>query len=196
MLMPSLPFYLEELDVGSEDDIARWNGAITTSQFIAVVIGNLIWGLVGDRLGSRRALQLALVGDTVFFALSSFMRSPVSLTVVRFLAGLSTPLTPALLYIFERANSPASAVKDLGQFVLAVNLAYCTGGTVVSVAYDEIDFLGVNPAGSGLCLVTLLFVSFLASEPLVAGSKPKPEGVRNALSPAAFLVHAARHLTL
>ena len=32
--------------------------------------------------------------------------------------------------------------------------------------------------------------AFLASEPLVAGPKPKPEGVRNALSSAAFLVHA------
>ena len=100
LLMPSLPFYLEELDVSSEDDIAHWNSAITTSQFMAVVIGNLAWGLVGD----RRALQLALVGDMVFFALSSFLHSPMSLIIVHLLVGLSTLLTPALLMHFRMGH--------------------------------------------------------------------------------------------
>jgi MFS family permease len=109
MLTPSLPFYLSEKGL-TDSEIPFWNGAITTAQFAAIVIGNVFWGRFCDRTSSWRALQVAMLGDTVFFALSAgapfgLRGAPsagIMLAVVRFFAGLFTPLVSAVLYIFDR----------------------------------------------------------------------------------------------
>ena len=189
LMSPALPFYLEEIGVVGNDSIALWNGAINSSQFIAIVFGNILWGVVGDRLGSQRALQLAMCGDAVFYALTSFVRLPALLVLVRFFCGLSTPLVPALLYIFERANSPAAAVQGVGRYVLAIMLAYFLGGVVVSFAYDAIGFLGVNLTSAAVCFAACLYVTFLSAPSPNTGPRPKPEGVQNAIRSAAMLNH-------
>ena len=62
-MQPALPFYLAEIGVVGREPIALWNGAINTAQFIAVVFGNIVWGLVGDHFGSAMAIRLAMAGD-------------------------------------------------------------------------------------------------------------------------------------
>lgn len=99
-MTPTLPFYLGELGIGAAT-VASWTGAILSAQFGAVVVGNLVWGNVADRLGARRALQLTMLGDVVFFSATAFARSAPELLLVRLLAGASTPLVPALSFIFE-----------------------------------------------------------------------------------------------
>jgi MFS family permease len=189
LMVPSLPFYLTDLGLANVDEVALWNGAIGTSQFIAVVFGNVLWGIVGDRLGSKRALQLAMAGDTLFYALTAVVRAPPLLLVVRFGCGLSTPLTPALLYIFERATSPAAAVKGVSRYAISIMCAYCVGGVVVAFAYNGIGWLGINLVSASVCGGTLAFITLLSAPSPHAGPRPKPEGIRRAITSAAFLNH-------
>ena len=55
---------------------------ILSSQFAAVVVGNLLWGAMCDRWGSARVLQVTMLGDALTFAASGFCRSVVLLVVV------------------------------------------------------------------------------------------------------------------
>ena len=187
ILQPALPFYLSELV--ADEDVVMWNGYILSAQFIAIVFGNIFWGCVGDRLTSQNVLCLAMIGDCLTFCLTSFIRSPVLLVVVRFLAGLSTPLTPALLFIFERAPTPAAALKGVGQYVLAINFAYLTGGILVSSLNDSVGFLGLNLIATSLAATALLFTVLLATPSLV-GKKSRPRGVWHALLSPPFMCHA------
>ena len=190
LMQPALPFYLTEIGVVGREPIALWNGAINTAQFIAVVFGNIVWGLVGDHFGSAMAIRLAMAGDTVFFALTGFITSPPLLAVVRFFAGLSTPLVPSLLYIFERATSPAQAVRGVSWYVNAILLGYVAGGIIVSAGYDALGFRGLNLVTTGVCAYALFHsTAFSAPSPLAGQRPPKPAGLRNALKTAAFLNH-------
>ena len=122
LLIPALPFLLDELGF-SETQVPVWNGIITTSQFAAIILGNLVWGVVADRYGSQRALACAMIGDTVFFAMTAaapfgLRGTPagVMLAAVRAGAGFCTPLVSALVFIFDRAESPRALVKGLGDY--------------------------------------------------------------------------------
>jgi MFS family permease len=190
LMTPALPFYLNDIGVDGAADVAVWNGAINTSQFIAVVIGNLVWGFAGDRLGSKRALQLAMVGDTLFYAATAAVANPSLLVAVRFGCGLSTPLVPALLYIFERVRSPEDAIRGVGRYTISIMTAYCVGGILISFAYSSLGWVGCNLLAAGVCGVALLFTTFLSSPVPGSGTRPKPQGIRNALSTAAFVNHA------
>jgi len=54
----------EEIDPNT-DKLELWTGAILSAQFIAVIPGNLFWGYLTDRLGSRLTLQITIAGDAL-----------------------------------------------------------------------------------------------------------------------------------
>ena len=84
--------------------------------------GNLLVGALGDRLGSRATLGLTLWGDVLLFSLTAFSTGTGMLLGVRFAAGLSSPLVPSLLYIFERARDKMHALEGVNAYSMSVNL--------------------------------------------------------------------------
>lgn len=106
LIQPTLPFFLALI---APDRMEVWTGAILSVQFLFVVPGNLFWGYLTDRLGSRRTLQLTIIGDAMCFLGTAFCTSPVSLLCVRACAGFCSPLVPGLANIFENV-SPKDAV--------------------------------------------------------------------------------------
>ena len=189
VVQPSLPFYLA--DIVAADQVIFWNGVILSCQFIAIMFGNIIWGCIGDRLSSWQVLMLAMGGDTIFFFSTAFARSPATLVVVRFLAGLSTPLTPALLFILERAPSPMTALKGVGQYVLAINFAYLSGGVIVAAVWNLGGWVGVNLVAATIAACALGYTAFFSAPSLIVGKKPPPSGVWYALRSPPFAAHAA-----
>ena len=78
-------------------------------------------GALGDRLGSRATLGLTLSGDVLLFSLTAFSTGTGMLLGVRFAAGLSSPLVPSLLYIFERARDKMHALEGVNAYSMSVN---------------------------------------------------------------------------
>lgn len=98
-----------------------------THHTLSLARTDTVWGRVSDVHGSQRALQLAMAGDTLFFALSAVAPfglhrtwSPVAgcaiLVGVRACVGFFTPLVSAVLFIFDRAASPKDIVKGLSYY--------------------------------------------------------------------------------
>lgn len=195
VLTPALPFYLQDLGI-SDEDVPMWNGVITTCQFAAIIFGNIFWGRFTDRNGSQRALQLAMAGDTVFFALSAVApfglrdeAGAVMLAVVRFGAGLFTPLVSAILFIFDRADSPQAVMRGMGNYAMAIMCAYALGGLAVGTLYEHTGWAPLNVITSAIAGLAFLYVTFLSAPP-ISLERPKPEGVMRALRTAEFATHA------
>lgn len=175
-----------------------WNGIISTSQFAFIILGNLVWGAVCDRHGSQRALMLAMIGDAVFFGLTAFapfgLRGPpaagVVLAAVRAGAGFCTPLVSALIFIFDRAESPAAVVKGLGDYGFAIISAYAVGGLVVGAIYDAVGWGWTNSVSAVITGLVAFYVAMFSAPALVSGPRPKPQGIRTALRTAEFATHA------
>ena len=58
---------MEEIGAGDTQVQEIWVGGIISAQYFFVLPGNLIWGYLCDRISSRRALQLSIVGDAICF---------------------------------------------------------------------------------------------------------------------------------
>ena len=67
VILPTLPFFMEEIGAGDTQVQEIWVGGIISAQYFFVLPGNLIWGYLCDRISSRRALQLSIVGDAICF---------------------------------------------------------------------------------------------------------------------------------
>jgi len=188
VLSPTLPYFLQELGVAN---IALWTGIIVTAQFAAVVLGNNVWGAVSDRFGPQRAIQATMAGDALFFGLSAIATRPWSLLLIRFLAGLFSPLVPALACVFA-VLTPAETTTGIGRYALSLLLAYVVGAAIVGAAYDEIGWVGMSLVTAAVAVVALCYVTFVpAPAGVLMGKRGEPSGVRAALLSAEFCAHAA-----
>lgn len=183
-LMPVLPFHCRDSGIS---DVELWTGAISSSQFAAVMLACVLMGPVIDRVGAKRSMQLAMTGNVVTFVASAWAVSPVLLLFVRFCAGLSSPLVPALASIFE-AVSAERAVHGTSAYMLAVVLGMQLGAAAVGL-YDLIRWRGIALLSGGISLLALVSTVLLRSARRTI--RPKPLRVLQALCSQHFATHAA-----
>eukprot|EP00873_Tetraselmis_striata_P021621 jgi/Tetstr1/441885/TSEL_030095.t1 len=104
----------------AEDDLgltAHGTAALTTSIFVGMLMGGVLWGLFGDNLGRRRPLAGALVLSGVFGLLSSQARSLGGLAFCRMVAGIGVGGTvPTAFTYMSEAVEPSMR----GRFVVGV----------------------------------------------------------------------------
>mmetsp|Transcript_49307 Transcript_49307/g.81855 ORF Transcript_49307/g.81855 Transcript_49307/m.81855 type:complete len:431 (+) Transcript_49307:210-1502(+) len=185
-LMPVLPYHLRDHSSLSERAQAQWAGAISSSQFAAVMLACLLMGRVADSLGAKRAVQLAMVGNVVTFMATAATAHPVKLLFIRFGAGLSSPLVPSLAYIFENVTAE-HVVQGTSAYMLAVVLGMLIGGAAVGL-YDLVGWVGIALLSGSIGVVGL------ASTLPLRGTKPKErvqaQHVRRALRSPHFVTHA------
>ncbi len=65
-----------------------WSGALMSGYFVGYTLGQIPWGIISDRYGSRRAMTLSILGvslSTLFFGYSSNIQIAVAF---RFISGL------------------------------------------------------------------------------------------------------------
>jgi DHA1 family inner membrane transport protein len=65
-----------------------WTGALMSSYFIGYTIGQLPWGLLSDKYGSRRAMSLSVLGISLSTLFFGFSRNFSVALFFRFLSGL------------------------------------------------------------------------------------------------------------
>ena len=96
MMAPLLPFHVE----------AHWVGPILTGQYMAVIVGQIIFGMLSDRLGRQPAMLTVMFVDMALFVASGFISHAPTLLIVRVLAGLAGPVAISLSWISDVSESP------------------------------------------------------------------------------------------
>ena len=155
MLTPALPYWCAEAGL-SPTEVATWTGAITTAQYAGAALGNFAVGAMGDGLGARETLAATLLGDVVLFTLTALATKPGALLAIRLVAGMSSPLVAALMYILQRASTKSQTLKGVNAYSLSVNGGYALGGVVVGVGYASMGWLGLNLLSAGVAGVALV----------------------------------------
>ena len=178
MLTPALPYWCAEEAGMSPAQVATWTGAITTAQYAGAAMGNFAVGAAGDGLGARRTLLATLLGDVVLFTLTAVETRPGALLAIRLIAGASSPLVAALMYILQRAEDKAQTLAGVNAYSLSVNLGYALGGVVVGLAYGTMGWLGLNLLSACVAGAALVFVAIVAKRDTANGLAMTESGVR------------------
>jgi len=65
-----------------------WAGALMSGYFVGYTIGQIPWGLISDKYGSRRAMSLSVLGISLSTLLFGYSSNIVMAVAFRFLSGL------------------------------------------------------------------------------------------------------------
>uniref|UniRef100_A0A7R9YG05 Major facilitator superfamily (MFS) profile domain-containing protein n=1 Tax=Pinguiococcus pyrenoidosus TaxID=172671 RepID=A0A7R9YG05_9STRA len=189
VLGPLLPRWAEDNGVD-----ALWVGFINTSQFLGVLLGSFFMGRMSDFVGRKRTVLVTLLGDTVFFTLSGVVPNEVSLLVVRFFAGLFTPLVPSVAWITDASmGDTILRSKYMGIWALSMSVAFLLGTAVGGVAGVG-GWLWANATSGGLALLGLVYIYFTPAP--MQHQQLEPEGVKRTMQSPEFKLLAVLNVAI
>lgn len=105
MIVPFLPFFVRELGVSDNSDIARWSGIVFSGPFIVSFFTTPIWGTLGDRFGRKLIMVRAIFGLGIAQILTSLAQDVYQLFIFRLIQGAISGFIPSAL-AFVSAETP------------------------------------------------------------------------------------------
>jgi DHA1 family multidrug resistance protein-like MFS transporter len=195
MVMPFLPFYVEELGVTDPDQVKFWAGLIVSAQAVTMAIFAPIWGSVADRYGRKLMLERAMFGGAVILSLMAFAQTPQQLVILRLIQGCLTgtvPAATALIASIAPGDRKGFALGWLQTGVWAgVSIGPLLGGLVADTMGIRASFIVTGACLFASGLGVMLFVDEGFKRPA-----PKPDGVRSHWWDGVAMVLRSRDLLL
>ena len=153
---PVMPLYVAELQ-GSMDRIVFVTGLLFSIVGISGVIASPVWGIVGQRIGFRPALYIALLGSGVFGMIQAIPDTLVPFGAWRFVGGLAfAGIFPAINALLTNSSGP----EDRGR-IFGLSFAAQQAGSVLG------PILG-GALAMFMSIKIVIFVSGFVLIPLVA----------------------------
>ena len=109
LVFPFMPFYVKELGVHDEGQIALWSGLLGTSTGLALFVFSPIWGNLADRFGRKPILLRAYVGALITMTLQGTVQNVWQLVALRALQGVFVGTIPAATALVA-ASAPRERV--------------------------------------------------------------------------------------
>jgi DHA1 family multidrug resistance protein-like MFS transporter len=151
MVMPFLPFYIEELGVRDEVQVKFWSGLLFSAHAVTMSIFAPIWGSLADRYGRKLMLERATFGSAVVLALMGFVRTPQQLLVLRAIMGCLTGTVPAATTLVVSVVPRERTGFALGWLQMGIFAGVSVGPLVGGVIADTMGYR-TSFLATGACL--------------------------------------------
>jgi len=167
IILPILPFYVQEMGVTEPNAVKFWSGLIYSAHAVTMALISPVWGAISDRHGRKLMVERAMFGGVLVMVLMGLARTPLQLVLLRMLQGLLTgTVTAATTLVASIAprerTGYALGVLQMGIYVGA-SLGPLTGGLIA----DTLGFQFAFWTTGGLLLIGGLLVTLLVKENFV-----------------------------
>jgi DHA1 family multidrug resistance protein-like MFS transporter len=175
MVMPFLPFYVQELGVSDPNQVKFWSGLIVSAQAVTMAIFAPIWGSLADRYGRKIMLERAIFGASLVLTAMAFAQSPQQLLLLRLIQGCLTGTVPAATTLIATTVPRDRTGFALGWLQMGVFAGVSVGPLVGGLIADTLGY-----RTSFVFTGALLFLSGLGVLFFVHEKFERPTGVDGA----------------
>ncbi|MBN1318791.1 MAG: MFS transporter [Anaerolineales bacterium] len=127
IVMPFLPFYVQELGITDPNQVKLWTGWLFAAQAVTMAIMAPIWGSLSDRYGRKIMLERAMFGGAILFFAMGFVRSIEWLLILRALQGMVTGTVPAAMALVASTTPKGRSGRSLGILQTGIYLGASLG---------------------------------------------------------------------
>lgn len=164
MVMPFLPFYVQELGVSDPDQVKFWSGLVVSAHAVTMGLFAPIWGSLADRYGRKLMLERAMFGATVVIGLMAFAQTPQQLVALRLLQGCLTGTVPAATTLVASVVPRQRTGFALGWLQMGIFAGVSVGPLVGGLVADSVGYRVSFLVTAGCLFVSGLGVLFLVHE--------------------------------
>lgn len=164
MVMPFLPFYVQELGVSDPDQVKFWSGLIVSAQAVTMAIFAPIWGSLADRYGRKIMLERAMFGASLVLTMMAFVQSPQQLLLLRLIQGCLTGTVPAATTLIATTVPRDRIGFALGWLQMGVFGGISVGPLVGGLIADTLGYRASFIFTGALLFLAGLGVAFFVHE--------------------------------
>jgi len=193
LALPFMAFYIRELGVSDDAQVARWAGTVSAAAGVTMAVFAPIWGAVADRWGRRLMVMRAMYGGVVVLLLMSLAQNVHQLVACRLLQGALTGTIAALVALVASEAPRERAGYALGVMQAAVFVGFSVGPLLGGVLADALGYRAMFALASLLLLAGGLLVQFGTREAFVPARPVRRrafQGFRAVLSARGFMAAA------
>ena len=170
VVLPFLPYYVQELGITETNAVAFWASLLTTSQAITMAIFAPIWGLLADRHGRKIMVERAMFGGAVVIAAMGFVQNVQQLVLLRTVQGALTGTVSAATTLVASNTPPDRRGYAIGLLRMAIYLGSSVGPFLGGFVADSMGYqptfwiTGVLLLTSGILVAALVREEFTPPE--------------------------------
>jgi DHA1 family multidrug resistance protein-like MFS transporter len=136
VVMPFLPYYVQELGVTDLREVELWSGVLFACQAVTMIIFAPIWGALADRHGRKLMIQRATFGGAVVLTAMAFVHNVWQLALLRTIQGALTGTIPAAMTLVASSTPRDRAGYALGLLQMAIWAGASVGPLLGGVVAD------------------------------------------------------------
>jgi DHA1 family multidrug resistance protein-like MFS transporter len=167
VVMPFLPYYVQELGITELHEVELWSGFLFAAQAVTMTIFAPIWGSVADRYGRKLMVQRAMFGGAVVLAAMGFAQNVWQLAGLRALQGVLTGTVPAATTLVASSTPRERSGYALGLLQTAIWAGASVGPLLGGLVADTWGYQAAFFVTGGLLFVGGLLVLFFVQEDFV-----------------------------
>lgn len=173
IVLPFIPFFVQELGVTDRAAVERWSGLIFSAPFLAAGILSPVWGHLGDRYGHRLMVVRAIIALAIVNYLCVLVQSPFQFWLLRFLQGVVTGFLPAALAITSASTPPAQLPEAMAQLQASAAAGRLVGPALGGLLAGLMPFRRIFLVVGGLTTIgAILVLRYLEEPPRAQGAAP------------------------
>ena len=197
-VMPFIPFYVRDLGVTGESQVALWSGLVIFAAGITQAIFAPIWGSLADRYGRKMMVNRAMFGGAVVMTAMGFAGNVWHLFALRALQGALTGTVVASTTLVASVTPNRRMGFSLGMMQVAVLMGITVGPLVGGLMADAWGYRVPFYAAGAMLLFGGLVVQFLAYENFCPpdGETAQNHGLRRAFGRKGLLALLAAFFTI
>lgn len=177
VILPVLPLFLRRIVGNVPATLAQHTGWLTAAYMIAVLLASPAWGMLVERFGVRRTLQVSVAGAVVASSALPFLHSIVALYVLRVLNGLCAAgaITASGAYAAVDAQTGARNVTAFGWLSSVSLLGFLAGPSLYAWTPKSLGSAEVAPFLETAIVGILAWMALFAIPTGVTPRLEKPE---------------------
>lgn len=164
VIMPFLPYFVQELGITDPDQVKLWTGRLSAAQAVSMAAIAPIWGTLADRYSRKLMVERAMFGGALVFVAMGLAQNVHQLLVLRIVQGFLTGTVPAATALVASTTPRERSGSSLGILQTGIFLGASFGPLAGGVIADHLGYRAAFWTTSGCLLLAGLAVHLLASE--------------------------------
>jgi DHA1 family multidrug resistance protein-like MFS transporter len=140
VVLPFLPYYVQELGVMELEQVEFWSGLLFASKAIAMAIFSPIWGSIADRYGRKLMVERAMFGGAVVMGAMGFVQNVQQLVFLFALQGCLTGTIAAATTLVASSVPRQRSGRALGLLQVAVYSGASAGPLLGGLVADHFGY--------------------------------------------------------
>jgi DHA1 family multidrug resistance protein-like MFS transporter len=164
VVLPFLPYYVQDLGVTELEQVEFWSGLLLASKAIAMAIFSPIWGSVADRYGRKLMVERAMFGGAVLMGATGFVRNVQQLVLLMTLQGCLTGTIAAATTLVASSVPRQRAGQALGLLQMAVYSGASAGPLLGGLVADHFGYRAAFVVTGALLFLAGITVAIFVHE--------------------------------